>query len=202
VITGFRYATAATFTAMMLSSGLAIAQSEQIDQDGLRVFKSANCMGCHKWSGTGGGGYGGAAANLRKTTLNLEQIEQTIRCGRLSKGMPHFEADAYNDGHCYGLTKSQLTATQMPPEPDRPLRPGDIKAVARYVFDKIKGSGEPTLAQCQAFFGTTTRACNVYEDQNAGHMQAASSNEQASPHSRMKVEAADDANVSQQNAKQ
>jgi len=196
VIIGFRYGAAAVFAAMMLTSAFAFAQSEQIDQDGLRVFKAANCMGCHKWSGTGGGGYGGAAANLRNTTLSLDQIEQTIRCGRLSKGMPHFEEDAYNDGHCYGLTKSQLTPTQMPPEPDHPLRSADIKAVARYVFDKIKGSGEPNFAQCQAFFGTTTRACDVYGDQNAGHMQAAADEEQASPHPHMKVEAAGDANVS------
>jgi mono/diheme cytochrome c family protein len=200
VIIGFRYGTAAMFAAMMLSSGLALAQSDQIDQDGLRVFKSANCMGCHKWSGTGGGGYGGAAANLRRTALDLEQIEQTIRCGRIATGMPHFEEDAYSNGHCYGLTKSQLTDTQMPPAPDHPLRPADIKAVARYVFDKIKGSGEPTFAQCQAFFGTTTRACDVYKDQDAGHMQAASAREQAPPRPRMKVEAAGDANASQQDA--
>jgi hypothetical protein len=196
VIIGIRYDTAALFAAMVLASGAALAQSEQPDQDGLRVFKAANCMGCHKWSGTGGGGYGGAAANLRNTTLSLDQIEQTIRCGRLAKGMPHFEEDAYSDGHCYGLTKSQLTATQMPPEPDHPLRPADIKAVARYVFYTLKGSGEPTFAQCQAFFGNTTRACDVYEDQGAGHMQpATASQDQASPHPHMKVEAATDANA-------
>jgi hypothetical protein len=198
---GFNYGAAAVFAAVISTSGLALAQPATADQDGLRVFKSANCMGCHKWSGTGGGGYGGAAANLRKTTLSLDQIEQTIRCGRLATGMPHFEEDAYSDGHCYGLKKSELTATQMPPEPDRPLRPADIKAVAKYVFDQLKGLGEPNFAQCQTFFGTGTRACDVYEDQNAGHMQAASApQDQASPHPHLKVEAATDANVSHQNA--
>ncbi|PPQ36164.1 hypothetical protein CCS01_05580 [Rhodopila globiformis] len=181
---------------MMLTSGVAFAQSQQVDQDGLRVFKTANCMGCHKWSGIGGGGYGGAAANLRKTTLSLDQIEQTIRCGRLGKGMPHFQEDAYSDGHCYGLKKSQLSATQMPPEPDHPLRPADIKAVAHYVFEKLKGSGDPTFAQCQTFFGTRTRACDVYEDQSSGHVQAAAAErDQASPRQHMKVEAASDANA-------
>jgi Cytochrome C oxidase, cbb3-type, subunit III len=198
VIIGFRYGTAALFAAMILTSGVALAQSEQDAQDGLRVFKSANCMGCHKWSGTGGGGYGGAAANLRNTTLSLEQIETTIRCGRLAKGMPHFEEDAYSDGHCYGLKKADLTPTQMPPEPDHPLRPADIKAVSKYVFYTLKGSGEPTLAQCQAFFGTATRACGVYEDQGSGHAQAAAAEQdQASPHPHMKVEAASDANAPQ-----
>jgi Cytochrome C oxidase, cbb3-type, subunit III len=196
VIIGFRYGAAAVFVAAMLTSGATLAQSEQADQDGLRVFKAANCMGCHKWSGTGGGGYGGAAANLRNTTLSLDQIEQTIRCGRLAKGMPHFEEDAYSDGHCYGLKKADLTATQMPPEPDHPLRPADIKAVAKYVFYTLKGSGEPTFAQCQAFFGTGTRACGVYEDQGSGHVQAAAAEQdQASSHPHMKVEAASDANA-------
>jgi hypothetical protein len=194
VIIAVRYGTAATLAAMMLTSGLAVAQSEKIDQDGLRVFKAANCMGCHKWSGTGGGGYGGAAANLRATTLSLDQIEETIRCGRPTKGMPHFEEDAYSDGHCYGLKKSDLSPTEMPPEPDHPLRSADIKAVAHYVFDKLKGVGEVTFAQCQTFFGTTTRACDVYQDQNAGHVQAAGA-EQTSPHPHPKVEAAGDANV-------
>ena len=35
--------------------------------DGKQVYESANCMGCHKWHGQGGGGYGGVALSLRET---------------------------------------------------------------------------------------------------------------------------------------
>ena len=38
---------------------------------GKAVFSKANCMGCHKWHGNGGGGYGGDALSLRKTELEL-----------------------------------------------------------------------------------------------------------------------------------
>ena len=34
---------------------------------GKTVFSRANCVGCHKWHGNGGGGYGGDALSLRKT---------------------------------------------------------------------------------------------------------------------------------------
>ncbi len=167
---------------LVFGSGLAQAQSASPDA-GLRVFKSANCMGCHKWSGSGGGGYGGAAANLRHTSLTLQQIENTIRCGRLGSGMPHFDADAYSDGSCYGLKQAQVPHGQMPPEPDHPLRQADIDAVATYVVTNIKGKGDPTLAQCRAFFGTGTRVCDVYAqsgttpgtDQPAASVQRAAS---------------------------
>lgn len=181
---GFSFRTAALL--MMVLGGTAAAQPVGSD-DGLRVFKTANCMGCHKWSGTGGGGYGGAAANLRETKLDLEQIEYTIRCGRPTTGMPHFKPDAYADGGCYGMKAAGMNATQLPPEPDHPLREPDIKAVAAYVVANIKGKGDPDLAQCQAFFGSGTRVCDVYRTAAAGSGQTASTHP--------KVEAASDANA-------
>ncbi len=194
---------------LVLGSGFARAQPASSDE-GLRVFKSANCMGCHKWSGSGGGGYGGAAANLRHTSLTLDQIEKTVRCGRLVSGMPHFDANAYSDGGCYGLKKFQVPAGQMPPEPDHPLRQADIDAVAKYVVTNIKGKGDPTLAQCQAFFGTGTRVCDVYgqsggkpgsgDAQPAASVQRASSGAPATspshlPAPHLSVDAAPDANA-------
>lgn len=57
----------------LLIAGSAWGEGPHADE-GMRIFKSANCVGCHKWSGTGGGGYGGAAANLRATELTADQI--------------------------------------------------------------------------------------------------------------------------------
>lgn len=177
---------------IIAGAGLANAQPASADE-GLRVFKSANCVGCHKWTGEGGGGYGGAAANLRQTKLSQDEIEQTIRCGRPATGMPHFEADAYSDGRCFGLKKSDLTDGKMPPEPDHPLRPGDIKAVATYVVTSIKGKGEPDFSQCQAFFGTGSRVCDIYAKQ--GQVASTSTRSTSTPHGHVKVETAADANA-------
>lgn len=165
--------------------------------DGLRIYKSANCVGCHKWSGTGGGGYGGAAANLRETKLSLDQIEETIRCGRPMAGMPHFQLDAYSDGRCYGLKASDLPDGKMPPEPDHGLRPADIKAVAEYVATHIKDQGDPTFSQCQAFFGAGTRVCDVYakKDDGGGQNVSRSDPSKTSPHGHLKVDAATDLNA-------
>jgi Cytochrome C oxidase, cbb3-type, subunit III len=172
------------YAAIALWAIAAAASQPAAADDGLQIFKSANCAGCHKWSGVGGGGYGGAAANLRQTTLSIQQIEETIRCGRPATGMPHFAADAYADRSCYGLKAADLTNGTMPPEPDHPLRPSDIHDVATYVVTHIKGQGEPNLAQCEAFFGTGSRVCDVYAEQGS----------HGSPLGHMKVDAATDAN--------
>lgn len=169
------------------------ADADASADEGLRVFKSANCAGCHKWDGEGGGSYGGAGANLRRTTLNLQQIEMTVRCGRIGSGMPHFDPNAYTDGRCYGLKKSQLTQATIPPEPDHPLQPAEIDAVAKYVVTHIKGQGAPTLAQCRAFFGSATKACDSYAS-GGGAVQPASASA-AGGHTHPKVEAAPDANA-------
>ena len=194
------HAFVAISTATLLLGGarLANAQPAASPDEGLRVFKSDNCVGCHKWSGQGGGGYGGAAANLRATSLTLEQIEETVRCGRPMTGMPHFDGDAYTDGRCYGLKKSDLPPDKMPPEPDHPLRPADIKAVATYVVTFIKGQGEPTFSQCQAFFGSGSRVCDVYAKPGEAVSQTVSASpgtSAASSHPHLKIDSAADANA-------
>src|SRR6185312_11590924 len=178
---------------VLVSSGtLAQPTSGHAENDeGIRVFKSANCVGCHKWTGSGGGGYGGAAANLRQTALTRDQIIETIRCGRPGAGMPYFERDAYANGECYGLKKADLPSGQMPPEPDHYLRPKEIDAVADYVLTHFKGKGEPTFAECQAFFGTGTRVCDTYGKENGTSPTVTAQ----SGHAHMKVESAADANA-------
>ena len=185
-------ALSAMLLSALVSTGTLGQPSRPDSDEGAHIFKSANCVGCHKWSGNGGGGYGGAAANLRQTALTRDQIIETIRCGRPGAGMPYFERDAYASGECYGLKKADLTGGQMPPEPDHYLRPKEIAAVAGYVLTQFKGKGEPTFAECQAFFGTQSRVCDSYGKQNGASQHAAAE----SGHSHMKVEAAGDANVS------
>ena len=64
---------------------------------GFNVYKKGNCMGCHKWHGDGGPGYGGAALSLRETGLDREQLILIIECGRPGTNMPYFDKKAY--GH-------------------------------------------------------------------------------------------------------
>jgi mono/diheme cytochrome c family protein len=134
-----------------------------LDAEGKYVFRKANCIGCHKWDGRGGGGYGGAALSLRETQLDREQIIMTVECGRPGTGMPYHLRGAYDDPSrpCYGVDRQQA-GSQMPPEPTAYLRRDDIEAVVAYVIDAIKGKGDTTYAECTAFWGQESRVCNVY----------------------------------------
>lgn len=153
---------------VLAASGHVAAQSASPSQDpdaeGKHVFRKANCMGCHKWDGSGGGGYGGAALSLRATELTREQIIHTVECGRPGTGMPYHMRGAYDDPAkpCDGLSRSDLDK-QMPPEPPVTyLRLHDIEAVVTYIIDHVKGKGATTLADCVAFWGSDSRVCNVY----------------------------------------
>jgi mono/diheme cytochrome c family protein len=143
--------------------------AENNPESGQVIFKRANCVGCHKWHGDGGGGYGGAALSLRKTELEKQQIMETVRCGRPGTGMPYFSRDSYpSDGasQCYNLTAKDLENMHVA-QANVFLRPEEIEAVAEYVMSFIKGKGDPNLTDCIAFFGKDSKACDVYK--GAGH---------------------------------
>ncbi|MBN9507706.1 MAG: cytochrome c [Alphaproteobacteria bacterium] len=151
-------------------SGHVAAQSSSPSQDpdaeGKHVFRKANCMGCHKWDGSGGGGYGGAALSLRATQLTPDQIIHTVECGRPGTGMPYHMRGAYDDPAkpCDGLTRADL-GKDMPPEPPVTyLRLPEIKAVVAYIIDHVKGKGTTTLVDCLDFWGSDSRVCNIYRE--------------------------------------
>ena len=142
--------------------------------EGKRIFQRANCVGCHKWHGAGGGGYGGDALSLRATQLDRDQIIETVTCGRPGTGMPYFQRGAY-DGEthaCYGMGRQDL-GKDIPVEATAFLRPNEVTAVADYVVAEVKGKGEPSYAECIAFFGGGSRVCNVYKTPAAEGAQPA-----------------------------
>jgi len=156
---------AAVLALTVSSASLAYGQSAETRDPtdaGKAVFKRANCFGCHKWHGNGGGGYGGDALSLRKTELTRDQIIETVTCGRPGTGMPFFTRGAYDSVKCNGLSREDV-GDRMPPEGGTFLRPHDIEAVADYVLTHIKGRGEPNYADCVGFFGNTSRVCDVYK---------------------------------------
>jgi len=138
------------------------AQPADPTDAGKTVFKRANCFGCHKWHGNGGGGYGGDALSLRKTELTREQIMETVECGRPGTGMPFFTRGAYDNVKCYGMNRQEVGA-QIPPEANVFLRQADMEAVAEYVLAHIKGKSEPNYSECIDFFGNASRVCDVYK---------------------------------------
>jgi Cytochrome c len=157
---------AATAIIVSFAATIRILAAQPAAQDrtdvGKQVFKSANCVGCHKWHGNGGGGYGGDALSLRKTELTREQIIETVNCGRPGTGMPFHLRGAYESQPCYGLTRAQISDS-MPPEAAGFLRPGEVEALVDYVIAHVKGKGEPTYDECTAFFGSASRVCGIYK---------------------------------------
>lgn len=159
---------AAAFVVVLFSAATSYAAENSLET-GQAIYKRANCVGCHKWHGDGGGGYGGAALSLRKTELEKPQIMETVKCGRPGTGMPYFSRDSYPaDGvpQCYNLTSKDLETMHVA-QAGVFLRPEEIAAVADYVLGAIKGKGDPSLADCAAFFGEESKACDVYK--GGGH---------------------------------
>lgn len=154
----------ALVVATVAMTASATAQSANPTDAGKAVFKRANCVGCHKWHGNGGGGYGGDALSLRKTQLTREQMIETIGCGRPGTGMPFFTRGAYDSVKCYGMTRQDV-GNRMPPEANTFLRPNDVEAVADYVIAHIKSKGEPNYSECVDFFGNASRVCDIYKAQ-------------------------------------
>ena len=161
--------------------GTACAQANmgghQPKSEGQRIYEKANCVGCHKWHGGGGGSYGGAALSLRDTQLNRDQIIEVVHCGRPGTGMPRHDRDAYKDYQCYGGLTAQDFGKDMPKEAANFLRSKEIEIVVDWVIQHLKGKGPPSYADCTDFFGASTRACDVYKNEDAAappHEPAAS----------------------------
>ena len=130
---------------------------------GFNVWKDkVNCGSCHGWSGNGvpDDPRQPVGANLRETQLTHEQLVEVIKCGRPGTQMPHFDARAYKDDRCYGLTEAQL-GDQKPPASEISLIAREIEAVATYIEATMKGRGPFTDEDCQAYFGAGAEACTV-----------------------------------------
>jgi len=151
--------------------GTACAQANmgghQPKSEGQRIYEKANCVGCHKWHGGGGGSYGGAALSLRDTQLNRDQIIEVVHCGRPGTGMPRHDRDAYKDYQCYGGLTAQDFDKDVPKEATNFLRPKEIEIVVDWVIQHLKGKGPPSHADCADFFGEGARACDIYKNEDA-----------------------------------
>ena len=165
----------AALVVTMACAGVVHGQSSvgghQARSEGQRIYEKANCVGCHKWHGNGGGGYGGAALSLRETQLDRDQIIEVVHCGRPGTGMPYHDRTAYKDFSCFGGASAETFGPDMPAAAANFLRPKEIETVVDYVLQHIKGKGAPTYQDCTDFFGDGARACGVYKSETGAASQ-------------------------------
>lgn len=129
---------------------------------GLATAKRANCMGCHKWHGDGGPGYGGAAISLRNTQLNREQLVEIIQCGRPGTNMPYFDRKAYKGKRCYGLTFDDFMGddNNRPLQAPKYLNDRQTNAIVDFITAELQGK-PVTKAYCEKYFGGSTKECDL-----------------------------------------
>jgi mono/diheme cytochrome c family protein len=132
---------------------------------GRRLFlEKAECSFCHGWAGDGAGHpqSPGAAANLRKSALDRASLIMVIGCGIPGTAMPHFDADAYADKRCYGMTEAELGARTPALPPSTTLQRREIEVLADYLLAKVIGRGDITRQECAEALGARDRSCEEY----------------------------------------
>ena len=139
---------------------------------GKRVYKKANCVGCHKWHGGGGGGYGGAALSCARPSSTGRSCSRSCAAAARAPRMPYHDRNAYKTDSCYGGTTKADLGDDFPAQAAIFLREPEIEAVVDYVQTQLQGKGEPTKADCIAFWGQGERQCDDDEVERAHRASA------------------------------
>lgn len=132
---------------------------------GFQVWKDKIwCGQCHGWSGNGlpDDPRAPVGLNLREMLLTPEQFVQVVKCGRPGTEMPAFDARAYIDDRCFGVTEEQL-GDQTPPKQGVYLINREIEALTAYVYTTMVGQGPFTDEDCRAYYGEDASICDVLE---------------------------------------
>lgn len=130
---------------------------------GFRVWKDKVwCGQCHGWAGNGlpDDPRAPVGANLRESALTPEQMYLVIQCGRPATEMPAFDARAYVDDRCYGMTADQLGAN-TPPKRGVYLIPREINGLIAYLYTNVVGRGPFTDEDCRAYYGQDAAICDT-----------------------------------------
>lgn len=141
----------------------AVEYDEAAIRLGFTVWKDKVwCGQCHGWSGNGlpDDPRAPVGANLRETYLTPEFFADAVRCGRPGTEMPAFDARAYIDDRCYGLTREDL-GPRTPPSHGVYLIPREINGLIAYVYTNIVGKGPFTDEDCRAYYGQEAAICDT-----------------------------------------
>lgn len=122
------------------------------------------CPSCHGWAGDGSplDPRSASGPSLRATQLDRAGIIEVVRCGRIGTKMPHFEARAYEDDRCYGVTKADLEPEMIPPKSGASLIKREWEALADYLQAHVMGRGSPTREECFEYYGPNAPGCEKY----------------------------------------
>ncbi len=134
---------------------------------GEQVWKTkASCRECHGGLGTGvpDNHQAPKGSSFRTTMLSEAELAEVIKCGRIATPMPSFDRRAYEDKRCYDSTAADL-GSDVPPKGVPNLNQREINALAAFITAKFKDKGEPTVAECEAFWGAGASSCQEF----AGH---------------------------------
>jgi hypothetical protein len=119
------------------------------------VYRSVGyCVSCHGWAGDGESGTNLQAPigpNLRETSLDTAALIEVIGCGRPGTPMPYHDRAAYRDGRCFGMALADFDDGAAPVR-GRTFSDRDVANVVAFLQTSIIGRGEPTQAECVAFY--------------------------------------------------
>ncbi len=119
---------AAAAGAVGLFIAFAAPASAQADNE---VWVNGGCPSCHGANAEGGEpGKMPPGPRLRRTRLSLEEVIETVSCGRAGTGMPSHLATAYTETPCYGAALGPRPAG-LPKGVN--LTPEEIAAIAAWV---------------------------------------------------------------------
>ena len=156
-----RGAAAVGLLALAVVAGPAGAQDASL---GRSVWLTqANCADCHGWFGDGDAEdpRSPRGANLRETGLDAEGLTEVILCGIPGTAMPHFDAKAYTDDRCYGMTKADI-GDDIPPVSAMPLTKRHAQGLAQFILEDFVGKGAITTEECRALLGEESSRCAQY----------------------------------------
>jgi mono/diheme cytochrome c family protein len=126
---------------------------------GQSVYKKSNCGFCHGWAGDGRGHprSPGVASNLRESTLEKEVMTYIIRCGVPGGVMPYHDRMAYRDDRC--IADAVNLDANVLPQNGKNISAANLDALVNYLMSAVRGSGEVTFEQCEAFYKLGSRNC-------------------------------------------
>ena len=154
---------AAAGEAVMEADDAAAVDLESIAR-GLTLYRDRlKCSMCHAWNGKVARVEGEPlAADLTVTTLNYDQLIETIACGRLDSGMPNHLRRSYTDAEpCFGLTFNDFPAEMRPRNPIGQTDAQGVIDVTNYVQAVLQGK-EMTFDNCVLYYEREAPQCERF----------------------------------------